>query len=91
MLSHLKLLLSIVVAGMFMLVIRQVNNHLSERSYEQVAETLTAENMRHIAKLIQFDLSRVGLDVKGEEAILEAKPNRFGFQNCFFRSEEQHV
>ena len=81
MLSHFKLLLSIIVAGMFMLIIRQVHNNLSKEGYEQVAETLTAEHVRHIANLIQFDLNRVGLGVKGEDAILEAKPNRFVFKS----------
>lgn len=84
MISHFKLLLSIVVASLFMIVIRQSNNYLSEQGRERAVDTITARHMQQIANLIQFDFSRLGLNLKGnDQAIIEAKPHRIVFKSDF--------
>ena len=81
--SHLKLLLSIFVAGFLMVSIREVHIQLSEKSYNKVTDSISTERAEEIIKLLQFDLNRIGLGVKGESPFVEAKANRIVFKSDF--------
>ncbi len=80
--SHFKLLLSIVVASLFMITIRQANLQLSERSREQTAQAIVEERGRHVARMIRFDFNRIGLGLKRSDgAVISAGPHRIVFQS----------
>jgi hypothetical protein len=78
--SHFKLLLSIFVAGIMMVTIRQVHLNLSDNGFDRVSDTISTERAEEIIKLLHFDLNRIGLGVEGETAIIEATSNRLVFK-----------
>ncbi len=81
--THFKLLLSIFIAGLVMLSVREMHKHLTEESYAKVSNTVASAKADELLKLLQFDLNRIGLEVNGEPAIVEAKPQRIVFKSDF--------
>ena len=81
MISHIKLLVSVIIAGMFILIIRQASLNLREQSHEQVSNAITAHRAQHITDLLQFDLKRIGMSTNGQAAIVTAEPHRIVFNS----------
>ena len=79
--THFKLLLSIFIAGILLVTLRQVHSNLSDSGFNKVSDTIAAERADEIVKLLSFDLNRIGLGVKGENAIVEAKQNKIVFKS----------
>jgi len=68
--SYLNLIGSIIIGGIFLVMINNYNNSLSRTSHERTLDGITIYHASEISKLIEYDFNRMGLRVPSSQNII---------------------
>lgn len=69
--SYLNLIGSIIIGGIFLMMINNYNNSLSQTSHERTLDGITIYHANQVSKLIEYDFNKMGLRVPPSTTIIK--------------------